>query len=1148
MNKKQHIQTKNFKEIEYPIVSHPYGEKFSSSLYKMHRFWGRKPPNVIAEYVQKYCPKNGIVLDPFLGSGTTAIEAIRLGRRVIGIDINPLAIFIAKTTLTPVRLPLLEKAFRSVIEKTSPMIAPWYETFCTRCGKRAYLSYVVHAGDNTDNLEIEVPTQISYRCSCSPRLLFKDPDKRDKKLIHQSRTIKITDWYPNDLILPQIRPGDREAKTIRDLYTIRNLYSLSKIYAEISKIDNEPVKNCLLLAFSSALPQCSRLSGVDKRLNDRVSAMGWILTSFRVMREHVERNPLESLSFAFRRVLKGKIEANNTLTSYSEARTIDAVFHGNATAFIKQASVNDLPYILNGNRVNYVFADPPHGPSIQFMKLSSLSNAWLKLESNSEEEIIQETLHATSRYEYEKKLQDGFKALKYVISERARIHVYFRARKEEQWIDAARTILRGGYSLIRSVFQPQRYGFRTTFRGRQGWTAKSLPPGDWILHLTPDKQDKENIPDIRAIEKEIVKQTEYIIKKRGQPTRTKYILMNVVTKIPSSLLEKNPDIIINTLEKNLGDKFLKNEVGSDVFWSLVDMKKTDPPLISKVEEVVSKALIGREAVGSTRTYLYQAIYSSFPSVLTPDQNDIESVLNKVTVRKRGEDENLLYLSDEYIRKRDIHSEIILCLSKIGVKHGFQIYISPKAIKRISKSKLMEEWVKLGDNILSSDKISFNNSPAQFANVLWIKRNKVHAHFEVEDRIDINEATFIRGEEVRKLWHGSERVLVLPHKLLTPISQTLREKNTFWHVAPFHAIFLSDDDRKTYHKPIEPQKLHAPANARPLNLKVNSKEDIFDSDGNIVSFKLKLDCPSDVLKLIRPGHFLQIGINEFSRNYLSKYKAGNSYSSLKRSPTGHPENLDFLRIPISIHRVYHDNFEPSSLADRSRDFLPPLFWEWIRPGEMKYIDLLIRLVGRGTRTLYNLKKGDNVNVIGPLGKSIEFPPDFDNAILVSGGVGLASLYPIAHHLRMRGYGIKLFAGARDRRTLEDKDGRLLPDFKEMGVECYVTDEVNDKKFVTTLLSEWLNSKEDAQLSECFRIYSCGPWPMLKEVHKIALKWNLPCTVLANKLVLCGVGACMSCVVKTWKRSEDPKGNQEPSIEMVRSCVNGPAFESRDIIWD
>lgn len=47
------------------------------------------PPELIETPILAGCPEQGIVLDPFLGSGTTAIVALKLGRKFVGIELNP---------------------------------------------------------------------------------------------------------------------------------------------------------------------------------------------------------------------------------------------------------------------------------------------------------------------------------------------------------------------------------------------------------------------------------------------------------------------------------------------------------------------------------------------------------------------------------------------------------------------------------------------------------------------------------------------------------------------------------------------------------------------------------------------------------------------------------------------------------------------------------------------------------------------------------------------------------------------------------------------------------------------------------------------------------------------------------------------------
>ena len=59
-------------------ISRQIPPKAHTAMYNWHKFWGRKTWNVVAEFVDTYCPKDGIVMDPFSGSGVTALEALNL--------------------------------------------------------------------------------------------------------------------------------------------------------------------------------------------------------------------------------------------------------------------------------------------------------------------------------------------------------------------------------------------------------------------------------------------------------------------------------------------------------------------------------------------------------------------------------------------------------------------------------------------------------------------------------------------------------------------------------------------------------------------------------------------------------------------------------------------------------------------------------------------------------------------------------------------------------------------------------------------------------------------------------------------------------------------------------------------------------------
>ena len=130
-------------DYDVPPFDKPIKTTKATAIYNMHTYWSKKPHDAIREYINHYTQPGDLVLDPFCGSGGTALAALMEGRKAIAIDLSPAATFITKNYCTPVDVDELQRSFNELEAAVKPEMDWLYETRCDRCDGRAMTNYVV---------------------------------------------------------------------------------------------------------------------------------------------------------------------------------------------------------------------------------------------------------------------------------------------------------------------------------------------------------------------------------------------------------------------------------------------------------------------------------------------------------------------------------------------------------------------------------------------------------------------------------------------------------------------------------------------------------------------------------------------------------------------------------------------------------------------------------------------------------------------------------------------------------------------------------------------------------------------------------------------------------------------------------------------
>ena len=751
-----------------------------TSMYNFHKYWSRKTWNVVGEFIDTYCPQNGIVFDPFAGSGITAIEALKRGKKAIVSDISPLATELIRLTIKPLNIIKLQQSFEQIEKSVKNKIEKLYLTKCRSCKKEIiYDCAIWEQGKCFDIRYQKCPFCADERRKNTDLISF------DKTLLGEIEKHRIKEWYPGGkLFHVNGKPFMKKEKydSIAELFTKRNLYALSILMQSIEEEPNKDIRDFFKIAFTSMVHLCSCMNPISEAGHFTPFSSAWTQHSYWYPSgPYMEQNvwsKFHSSIFGHQGLIKAKEESNKYFDKIKFADSFRQVIEEDANIYIYTGSCINLMSEMEKSYaeagcVDYIFTDPPYDSSIQYGELSYLWVSWLKkdkgyLENIALDEIIHNERQDKDFETYHSLLRNSFQRMYSVLKPTSYMTVTFHNPTFKVRNATIRAAVLSGFELQKihhqELARPSAKSLLQPFGSAQGdFYLRFHKPDSGEPFLTP-----ETIDEIR-FEKIVIDTALKILAERGEPTPYTIIINAVDPELAKRgfFSELNTGLDVKTiLKRHLNNEFIlvKSKIGQNegsMWWF------KNPKLVPHLEQIPLSERVERTVVTKlqelgklTFTDIWEAVSIAFPNSLTSDQTSIREALEIFAVPIK---DGFWLIKSQFQKAHSEreHSSIIALLAEIGQSLGYEIYIGkneqthdipPYYVKKTGK---LREYLTY--NTVYKLKNISNHTVVDDIDILWIKNNAIEFLFEVECTTPMTSA-LERGSNVDK---AVKKVMLFP---------------------------------------------------------------------------------------------------------------------------------------------------------------------------------------------------------------------------------------------------------------------------------------------------------------------------------------------------------------------------------------------------
>jgi putative DNA methylase len=566
-------------------------------IYRMHRYFARRPHNVINRLIEHYSNPGDIVLDPFCGGGTTVVEGLRLKRKVIGVDLNPIATLTTRCEVMNLDPEDIEATVERIAELTDKEINALYQTSCPQCGAEARTNWtkwsVVYVCPHCDHPTVAAETEKlgpgKYDCTgCGQAFKVTGLSRKADKMLEQHvgcptcgfegmKQVTAEDiqrcadlerqfdsvieqeglWYPRQVMPSDYelrKPNNRICEQFSDFFSRRNLLALARLLRRINGIEDQEMRYFLQHIFTSVVGWTNRMVTDERH--------GWALHAYWLPDVYCENNVWNLLKRRGKWGVRGKRYSQKEIGGYFvEAQSAADILQGNATCWLLTQSSTSLP--LPDKLVHAIITDPPYGGNVQYSELSSFWAVWLPealgLQGllDDPEEVVMKRYRGGEVEKFERLLGQIFSECYRVLQDDGWLVITFNNRDTSVWFGMLRAARQAGFYLVRdgiSYQKPIADYVRTLHQMKDGAIK-----GDFILSFRKRTGSTEKMERLRCSDNEaFVVDLVTDVLKNGPATFTKIYQMVMPALVAHNALDKGMEAL--DLEKVLFDHFVLEEM------------------------------------------------------------------------------------------------------------------------------------------------------------------------------------------------------------------------------------------------------------------------------------------------------------------------------------------------------------------------------------------------------------------------------------------------------------------------------------------------------------------------------------------------------------------------------------------------------------